>query len=301
MQLRSLHQGLYRLLLSTLLLLPIFAASLAQALQVPEEERLSYYAHLYEHLEQGASGALLREALYQVLSSFHVPQKSAPDKLVSSCEPYRNKGCYGHRYFSYLKARRYLYGYLHLEEINGEYVIRCVYCERDYGPGDFPKNRQPGPGQIPGHLTINTEHTWPQSRFSDRYAKSLQKSDLHAIYPTTPSANTQRSNFEFAEVHTITHDTCEPSKKGQNRYGGSQTFYEPPDDHKGNVARALFYFAVRYQLPISEVEEYYLRKWHWQDPVDEFEIWRHERIFEKQGVRNPFIDHPELVDLIDNF
>ncbi len=300
MHLRKAQHPTQRLFLSVLLVISLLP-QLLQALQIPQEERLSYYAQLYDKLEDGKEGQDLRHYLYQVLASFHVPQGQGPDKLVSSCEPYRKQGCYGHRYFSYLRARRFLFGYLHLDEVNGEYRVRCVYCNRDYGPQDFPKDRQPGPGQIPGHLTINTEHTWPQSRFSDRYAKSLQKSDLHAMYPTTPSANTQRSNFEFAEVHRITHDTCEPSRKGENKRGGSQTFYEPPDEHKGNVARALFYFAVRYKLPISDIEEYYLRRWHWEDPVDEFEIWRHERIYEKQGVRNPFIDHPELVDLVDRF
>ena len=41
-----------------------------------------------------------------------------------------------------------------------------------------------------------------------------------------------------------------------------------------------------------------LLKWHEQDPVDEFELNRNNIIQKWQGNRNPFIDHPEWVNLI---
>ena len=75
----------------------------------------------------------------------------------------------------------------------------------------------------------------------------------------------------------------------------------PPAEHKGNVARALFYFAICYNLSISETEEFYLRQWHLFDPVDAEEIERNDQIEELQGNRNPFIDNPELVSSIRNF
>ena len=36
--------------------------------------------------------------------------------------------------------------------------------------------------------------------------------------------------------------------------------------------------------------------WANEDQPDQFEIQRNNRIYEYQGNRNPFIDHPELVD-----
>lgn len=39
-----------------------------------------------------------------------------------------------------------------------------------------------------------------------------------------------------------------------------------------------------------------LLKWAKEDPVDEFERQRNSRIYEYQGNRNPFIDHPEIID-----
>ena len=41
-----------------------------------------------------------------------------------------------------------------------------------------------------------------------------------------------------------------------------------------------------------------LIQWHYDDPVDDFEINRNEIIYEFQENRNPFIDHPNLVSFI---
>ena len=78
-------------------------------------------------------------------------------------------------------------------------------------------------------------------------------------------------------------------------------YFEPPQRHKGNVARALFYFSVRYRLAISATQEAHLRAWHRKDPVDESEKNRNDLVQEIQGNRNPFIDFPHLVDSIDDF
>ena len=41
-----------------------------------------------------------------------------------------------------------------------------------------------------------------------------------------------------------------------------------------------------------------LLEWHYDDPVDEFEIYRNNVIYMYQGNRNPFIDHPEYAGII---
>ena len=149
---------------------------------------------------------------------------------------------------------------------------------------------------------VNIEHTWPQSRFNGNFDKNMQKSDLHHLYPTDSNANNRRANHEFGEVGE-NHDelnvhNCSSSKLSD--FSGHFIF-SPPQMHRGNVARSLFYFATRYKLFIGPAEEIILRLWHKNDPIDEAEKNRHEVIAKYQKVRNPFVDFPELVEKISDF
>ena len=72
-------------------------------------------------------------------------------------------------------------------------------------------------------------------------------------------------------------------------------------ERRGDIARAHFYFSVRYLKPISSVEEPTLREWNKSDPPDERERARNDAIEALQRNRNPFIDRPDLVDQIDDF
>ena len=44
-----------------------------------------------------------------------------------------------------------------------------------------------------------------------------------------------------------------------------------------------------------------LLDWHLEDPVNDFEIKRNEVIYGYQNNRNPFIDHPELLEEVFNY
>ncbi len=202
---------------------------------------------------------------------------------------------------SYEQARVQLFNKLHLLKSNKGYFIRDVYCERDMYAPDL--GGQVGPNQIPNHTLMNIEHTWPQSRFSNQFSKDTQKTDLHHLFPSNSHTNSQRGNLMFAEVNSnVTPHNCDPSKLGSAQLDNDgKVYFEPAPDHRGNVARALFYFSVRYKSIITPTEEFYLRKWHEEDPVDKAEIERHEKIYSIQNVRNPFIDYPQLVGELDNF
>ena len=164
--------------------------------------------------------------------------------------------------------------------------------------------------KIPKVRLINTEHTWPQSKFNLGSSRKAQRSDLHHLFPVDVLANIKRSNTPFAEVDSgrwVSND-CPNAQRGRpvpladdDVDNQEKIHFMPPLGHRGNLARALFYFSIRYRVTISDFQEAYLRRWHLDDPVDQSEQGRNDSIHELQKNRNPFIDFPKLVDVIHNF
>jgi hypothetical protein len=199
----------------------------------------------------------------------------------------------------YAGARRIMFGQLYLKNDGNGYYIEDVYCQKKFG-----SKAGVGPGAIPKADQINCEHTWPQSKFTGTFATETQKSDLHHLYPSDSRANSIRGNMNFTDVSRdtgdLSNDNCNVSKFGSSVAGHSDGF-EPPLTHRGNVARSIFYFAVRYKMKIPQNEEETLRRWNDLDPVDQNEINRNDAIEKVQGNRNPFIDFPTLANDISRF
>jgi hypothetical protein len=205
----------------------------------------------------------------------------------------------GHQVLGYENARHALLGNIYLQKIADTYIVKDVYCEKEFTNSDFPSGSGIGPNQVPDNAILNVEHTWPQSRFTRRFPKDTQKSDLHHLYPSDSVMNSLRGNYKFAEVdNSKSSIKCPISNLG--KVNGNYRF-EPPKAHKGHVARSLFYFSVRYKIHIDADEEAYLRKWNAEDPVDEQEKQHHEIIANLQGNRNPFIDDPQLANQVSDF
>lgn len=152
-------------------------------------------------------------------------------------------------------------------------------------------------------ISIDTEHSYPQSKVINEAGKS----DLHHMYPTRAVANNGRGSVPFGtlssgidkwyyldQTYTSTpNNNIEPlSSKLQNN-----SRFEPRDDHKGNIARAMFYFYTMYKSEADAVDPNYfdsqksiLCQWHLDDPVDSLEWLRNNRISWLQGFKvNPFI------------
>jgi endonuclease I len=187
----------------------------------------------------------------------------------------------------YNTARDYMFATI--DDYNNTDTIECVYT----GTKIKAANRTEAQNQ-----SFDTEHTYPQSFFSEY---EPMKSDLFHLYPTSSTANNKRSNYDFGIVTTATW-TSGGSKLGTNSLG--TIVFEPRDSHKGNVARSLFYFCVKYGTIISPggfmdtLQENILRSWNTLDTVDRKERQRNDSIARYEYVRNPFIDHPEIVDRI---
>lgn len=265
-------------------------------------DSLHYYNDSFlQALRSDVQGDVMKSEIRKTLRMRHVVRGGLNDTLAESCPPgAATKQCYGHTPVGYLKARKFLMGNYYLVRRQNDYAIREVYCVKEVGSSEF-SGKKPGPDLIPDESVVNVEHTWPQSRFSKRFNKEEQKSDLHHLFPTDSEMNSIRSSFEFGEVERDAKNLkCPVSRFGIPR-SGTEDVFEPPMQHKGNVARALFYFSVKYELPISPEEEATLRVWNREDPVDQEERERNEAIFAQQFSRNPFVDYPELADKISDF
>ncbi len=257
----------------------------------------------------------------------------AGNRITRNTHEIRSKdvgACYRHRTKNYGEARDYLFSLI--DNLGGERggKVRSVYCNLEYYMDDIRKPAKVGTTARPADdKFLNTEHTLPKGQFKREPIGKDVKQDLHHLYITDTQANQDRSNHPFGNVvkdkgvRTKKGQACTTSKLGpayefalvehenikdiikneKNLKGSLATslYFEPPLEHKGNVARALFYMSLRYEIPMNDTEETYLRAWHEQDPVDENEIKRNELILEIQGNRNPFIDFPDFVERIDNF
>ena len=202
----------------------------------------------------------------------------------------------GHRPSSnYKQARKDIFQNIHLEKDSDGYFVKDVYCNKII-------RTRIGPRDMPSASIVNIEHTWPKSKFNGRENYNHQQADLHILYPTDSRANSSRSSFQFFDFKEGTRGLPDCGSSIKEYVSGRRTYgFEPPSEHKGNVARALFYFSLRYQSHISDGEEEILRKWNEMDPPDEAELRRNDLIEDIQGNRNPFIDDHDFADFIDNF
>ena len=198
----------------------------------------------------------------------------------------------------------------------GQKVVTCVYSSQNYvysEPFDFS--------------VYSREHSychqWMPTNPADGSAAApnnverKEYNDQHHLFPTNQDdVNAVRSNFPMGEIVSV-QSTFLASKRGQNALG--QTVFEPRASHKGDFARAVMYMATAYngqlgadglaknwQLknPISATIPYgqdqnLLKKWHFQDLPDAYEISRNDFLDSLQGNRNPFIDSVRYACYID--
>jgi endonuclease I len=148
----------------------------------------------------------------------------------------------------------------------------------------------------------NREHVWAKSH-GDFGTATGPGTDLHHLRPEDVSVNANRGNKDFDNGGTA-------AAEAPGNYTDSDS-WEPRDAVKGDVARMIFYMAVRYEGDdgFADLElnnnvnngsapylgrQSVLLQWHAQDPPDTSEKRRNQLIHDTyQHNRNPFIDHPE--------
>ncbi len=204
----------------------------------------------------------------------------------------------------YGEARDYMFTVLD----NFDDSVTCVYT----GFRIFLYHNSNTPRSDAYYRGINTEHTWPRSKGA-RHEGPL--SDLHHLFPTRIDVNEDRSNYPFDEIPDRLTDVWYwkdiqlhsiPTTRIQE-YSELDVFsgmgrFEPREDHKGNVARAMFYFYTMYRSLADQDDPYFfadqkfvLRRWNLMDPVDSLEIRRTRLIARFQGNVNPFVLDTTLI------
>ncbi len=200
-----------------------------------------------------------------------------------------------HNQLGYSNARRKMYGFI---DNHGD-TITCVYS------GFYQLN--PYGNEITYPNPINTEHTVPQSFFS---SNEPMQSDIYHLFPTFGTWNSERSNSPF---ENITDQNTVRWMRGSTwqsdipdtfieEYSESipANVFEPREDHKGEVARAVAYFYTMYPNQAGTISSLFdiqtLCEWNDMDPPSSKEMERSDAIEQYQGNRNPYVDYPELLE-----
>ncbi len=201
---------------------------------------------------------------------------------------------------SYGDARDELFGEIdnHGDSLTGVYSGYTIYMDPAADPSTWAYEHG-----------INTEHTWPQSKGATDQAKS----DMHHLFPTRAAVNSSRGNLPFGENPDAETDRWWRLDYSQTWIPNSHIdeysetldniAFEPREDHKGDAARAMFYFYTMYKQQADAADPNFfdeqkevLWAWHEQDPATPQEVDRSDQIAAFQSNKpNPFVLDPTLV------
>ncbi len=197
----------------------------------------------------------------------------------------------GHRSLGYSGARKVIFGRDAVGFQTPERKIECVYTGKLVTPT--------GSTSVEG---FNTEHSWPQSLGA---GSEPARSDIHHLFASDASANSARGSFPFGTpvcAHTEgMHCSFDRGGSFMGKDAQGHNTFEVRTKMRGDIARAHFYFAVRYQIHIPDYEESVLRAWSEEDVVDDSERRRNDAIEVVQHNRNPFVDRPDFVAKIADY
>ena len=202
--------------------------------------------------------------------------------------------------------------------------IRKLYADYndDIATADLFKNPDAS------RVSFDKEHIWAQS-MGNFGRTGGAGSDFHALLPADVRGNqVAHSNYNFAVPTSGVTEVMNDKGTLVGRYGSiagqPQKVFEPLDEYKGDIARAMLYMTARYYVHIDILHPKLtllngspaavnasptqaglagdlktLLEWNKLDPVDAYEIKRNDLIYNNyQENRNPFIDFPEWADII---
>ena len=181
-------------------------------------------------------------------------------------------------------------------DLQPDKVLRSVYTSEEFDPAELIEEAAEieqrratlvavSEAEVEEMAPYNCEHVVPQSWFEHH---EPMRGDMHHLFTCERNCNSFRGNTaytDFPDYQEVVRDRC-----GKREPTGFEPF-----QGKGRVARATLYFLLRYpKLGVySEETLGKILAWHEAEPVGEYERHRNAAIFERQGNRNPVIDHAE--------
>lgn len=204
---------------------------------------------------------------------------------------------------AYLSAKKYMFSVADNSGCGGGPGVTCLYSQvcakgaSEHGE-DYKEVGDQNGDDFVDTDGMNAEHSWPQSFFNQALP---MRADLHHIFPTFMKPNNTRGSEPYAVVSHADYTTTSGSKNGAEGF-------EPANAAKGDIARAMLYFVVRYyDQNIKDGVSYkdfwtsrvpMFLEWDRQDPPDAAEKRRNDLIAKFQGNRNPFVDDTTLAGRI---
>lgn len=320
----------------------------------------------YYHIDtlKSESGDELKESLYQILStdSYAVTYNQAFEwykitdrnwELSRTIDPstYLFAEDTGNNYFEVMMYFEYSANQDPTKAINRDVNGFKIVKDRDSGGRIDWKEKINHQEKDGPYINVDREHVWAKDhgfKVDDKTGTDVVPNagtDLHHLVAADHNTNSAGHSNEYygevvdktaADSKTIYCYYADGTKaisgwRGKSKYG--ETVFEPTDEWKGDVARALMYMATRYgheeeyntkaepYLALTDdatiidnvgkdciADKYFhgvhhslstLLEWNRLDPVSTYEAHRNNLIYKNvQKNRNPYIDYSGLAERV---
>jgi endonuclease I len=182
--------------------------------------------------------------------------------------------------------------------------VHCIYSGMAH---DVPEGVDPSQWIYENGTAVNSmnlEHSWPQSKGAGK--STMGNRDMHHLYPSRTAINSDRADFPYNEISDPTTqkwyylDMVQGNIPANNIYAYSEfrkNVFEPREQVKGDIARAMMYFWTIYRADAEAADPAFfdlqrstLCAWTEADPADPAELNRSQRIaLYQSGKENPFV------------
>ena len=149
----------------------------------------------------------------------------------------------------------------------------------------------------------------------DLYGYELMKSDLHHVFASSSNVNSTRSNYMFDEIDDRADNIVVSDRTGttdddiKNVCNRNLSKFNPVDNSKGDIARAICYFDTTYPgydivnfdgktTESTAIELETMVIWNFHDNSTYREKKRNYQVYMVQHNYNPFTHYPDLLPMI---